>query len=994
MKLFVIFLWFFLFVLPLQAQSVDTKVLTAAQGLISNNVQATYVDVQGNLWLGSRAGLSVKKGTGFEPVSQAVKYKFNNIYDILEDADQGKWIAGYGQGLLYFNESTSKLITEKSGLVHNTVRSLFYHNQKMYVGTLNGVSVISTNDFSMTNPEFNQNPEYFFSVTSFFSIGNKVYATTLNDGIYEVTSQKLIKVSDLKRIFSSYFYNNHLYIGTEKELYEINATDFKIIKTFIVSSVHKFLPVNNELYLVSSGIYENKGGLFQLKNDQLINKTNDFNIPFTDLKSLAFDTKNRFLYAGSNYNGLIQINLNAPVFHQKQIGSVHTMNVQDNKQFVFHDAGFSIISNNVKEKNLSLADFKNFQKKNPSKYQKHTIIQNHFYPLDYETPAEKIIFYSSQIYQDRLWVASNIGLFELDLNGTILTYHPVHIFYFTFFNNDLIAAVPYAGVRVFHNIHKMNYSYFHDWNQPDVPAEIVSIAQTAGAVYFASALSGLYEYKNGKFRSLLNDQSFTEPKIKRICITKEEYLVVVTDFNDVYILDVSHPKVKILRHIPHDKIKGSTTNFVNDIDGVLYVGTNLGINIFKENRYFFIDRAQGFTDYNSTMATPYNNSLYIGTKQGFFEVQNDYFNQTEAFADEAVISEIFVNNRSLPKITANSTPPELKLNYNQNNIRLLFSVPNAKYPDKIKFKYRLKSTELWQELMDENLLSLNYLNDGDYEVALQIANEDTGNISVQHLLKLTIKPPFYYTRGFILACALIIIAGSWAAYKGRIRYLKKNQERELALAALQNEQEKKELLFEKQLADVMLQALKSQMNSHFLFNVLGSIQYFILCKDVDNALYYLERFSQFIRTTLDYSDKKTISLYEEIAYLKQYIEIENLRAENTIVFKEIIADDLDSTEIKITPLLLQPFVENAIIHAFPPSVLQPEIELKVEKTTKGIQITLTDNGVGYQPKTSKTHQSKGISIAENRLGLTQKNLQKPIEISTSSNGTQVVIFID
>src|SRR5690606_41242603 len=114
----------------------------------------------------------------------------------------------------------------------------------------------------------------------------------------------------------------------------------------------------------------------------------------------------------------------------------------------------------------------------------------------------------------------------------------------------------------------------------------------------------------------------------------------------------------------------------------------------------------------------------------------------------------------------------------------------------------------------------------------------------------------------------------------------------------------------------------------------------------------------------------------------------------SIVFKEIIANELDSTEIKITPLLLQPFVENAIIHAFPPSVLQPEIELKAEKTAKGIQITLTDNGVGYQPKTSKTHQSKGISIAENRLGLTQKNLQKPIEISTSSNGTQVVIFID
>src|SRR5690606_36560042 len=141
-----------------------------------------------------------------------------------------------------------------------------FTNQTMEVGTLNGVSVISTKDFSMTNPEFRQNPDYFLSVTSFFSIRKKVFATTLNDGIYEVTSQKLIKVSDLKKAFSSYIYNNQLYIGTEKELYEINAADFKIIKTFNVSSVHKFLPVNSELYLVSSGIYENKGGLFQLKN--------------------------------------------------------------------------------------------------------------------------------------------------------------------------------------------------------------------------------------------------------------------------------------------------------------------------------------------------------------------------------------------------------------------------------------------------------------------------------------------------------------------------------------------------------------------------------------------------------------------------------------------------------------------------------------------------------------------------------------------------------
>lgn len=975
-------------------QTIDTKFYTSNDGLFSNNVSKTYIDSKGVLWIGSRAGLAKKTTGGFERVEQGLKHKFNNIFDITEDSQQGMWIAGYGRGLLYIKGNKTKLIQKSDGLLSNEVRNVKNFGNKMYVGTSKGLSIISIEDFSIITPEFKKNPNHDFTITSDFEANENLYVTVINDGIYKITDSELILVSPIKRVFSSFVFQGKIYIGTETELLVLNDQTFEIEKKYPIGCIWDFCLVDNSLYFVSSGVYESFGGIYQLEN-QKVTKINDtLNIPFDDLKSLAYQPKLSLLFFGSFNNGLIQVNRTSPVRNAFQLPGTSVLTFCENQTYIFHKQGLSIISGDKIIHTVSLEKFKDLQEKKEHIFKKLAQKENHFYPIDYQTPANKIKFYQAKVQDQRLWVATNIGMFVLDIQGNILDYLPIHVFNFTFFKDQLITAVPYGGVRIFQDVFKMKYSYFHDYEKPNIPSEIVDIVKTDDAVYFASALYGIYQYKDGVFTSFLENQWFNEAKIKRICTTKEEHLVVVTDFNDVYILDVSHPKVKILRHIPHDKIKGSSTNFVNDMEGVLYVGTNLGINILKENRYFFIDRAQGFTDYNSTMATPYNNSLYIGTKQGFFEVQNDYFNQTEVSADEAVISEILVNNRSFPKITVNSIPPELKLNYNQNNIRLLFSVPNAKYPDKIKFKYRLKSTEPWQELMDENLLSLNYLNDGDYEVALQIANEDTGNISVQYLLKLTIKPPFYYTRGFILACSLIIIAGSWVAYKRRIRYLKKNQERELALAALQSEQEKKELLFEKQLADVKLQALKSQMNSHFLFNVLGSIQYFILCKDVDNALYYLERFSQLIRTTLDYSDQKTISLYEEIAYLKQYIEIENLRAENTIVFKEIIADDLDSTEIKITPLLLQPFVENAIIHAFPPSVLKPEIKLKIEKEDQSIKITITDNGIGYQQKTRTVHHSKGISIAENRLGLTQKNLQKPIEITTSSNGTQVVIFID
>lgn len=981
-----------LFCLYAKAQYIDTKVITSNEGLLSNNVNKLFIDNNETLWIGSNAGLAKKTINGYELEKSTLAHKFNNVFDIHQDVYGNMWVAGFGQGILYFNNKTSQLINKKSGLVNDHVRTLFYHNNKVYAGTSNGVSIISTKDFSIKNPEFEHHPDYYLNVTSFFTIHNKVYATTVNNGIFEVTPEKLVQVSNLKKTFSSFVFNNRLFIGAENNLFELNVRSFETIRTFNVSSAHNFLLVNNQMYLVSSGIVENKGGVFKFENNDFIDKTTEFNIPFTDFKSIAFDKKNQLLYLGSQNNGLAEINLNAPVYHQKNPKEVAAIAVDDQKEYVFHSNGFSIYQNSIEIKHLSKNTFKNFQQQNPSKYSKQAVIQNHFYPIDYSTPADKIIFYSSQIHKNNLWVNTNIGIFKLTLNGEISNYYPVHVFYFTFFHNDLIAAVPYAGVRIFKDIDQFKYDYFHNWKNPEIPAEIVSIAQTKNAVYFASALSGLYEFKNGKFRSFLLDKSFTEPKIKRICTTETGNLVVVTDYNDVYILDVSQAKLKVKKHISYQKIKGSTTNFLHEINGVLYIGTNLGLNVFKENTYFFIDKAQGFTNYNSLCATDDNKRLFVGTKEGYFMLNNDYFVQERSFNNALSITDLFVNNNKI--LNEEYGNNHIILPFNKNNIRLNFQVDNAKYPDKLQFKFRLKQSEPWQELTTENQLSLNYLNDGFYNVELKIYNEDTGSVSTQTLINITIKPPFYYTWWFLTGCILLVTGFTYAAYKIRIKYLKQKQTQKLAVIELQNQQEKKQLIYEKQLSDVKLQALKSQMNSHFLFNVLGSIQYFILTEDVDQALYYLNRFSSLIRLTLEFSDKKSVSLYDELSYLEKYIEIENLRKDEKVTFIQEIDSNISLTKIHIVPLLLQPFIENAMIHAFPNHIVNPKIEIKVRKTDIGVVIQIQDNGTGYRVENNKKHSSKGISIVQRRLDLTQKNLQKQLEIFSTDRGTTIVLTID
>jgi len=975
------------------SQYIDTKVISANDGLFSNNIQKTFIDSEGSLWIGSRAGLSKKKMKSFEIVQQAKTYKFNNIFDIYEDKDKNMWIAGYGQGVLFFDKSKSKLINTKVNLVNDFVRKIFEFNDKIYVGTTNGISIISKNNFSIINPDFKQNANYDFAVSSFFVIENRIYATVVNDGIYLIEDDKLFKVSGITKIFSSFVFKNKIFLGTESQLIVLDSNSFDVLTKYPVSSIWEFYVYKDQLYFVASGLFDSHGGFYRLENDKLVNRIDALKIPFLDLKSFSYDKENEMLYIGTQNNGLVQINLNSPIFHQNKFEEVYSLSINANKHYVFHSEGFSIIDNNKILKNLNLSKFKEFQLKNTNKFHSNLNIENHFYPLEFSIPKEKIKFYYSEIYKNSIWVSSNIGIFKLNFEGDIINYYPIHIFYFSFFENKLISAVPYGGVRIFSDMDKMEYEYFHDWKNDNIPSDIISITKNKNAIYFASALSGLYEYKNGKFKSFIESNEFIENKLKRITISENETLFAVTDFNDVFEIDLKTNPNKIIKHISYEKIKGSTTLFVCEINGVLFIGTNLGINVFYNEKYFFIDKSQGLTNYNLKNAYVYNDDLYVLTSKGYFVLNKSYFKKEKTCQTIAVVDYVLLNNDTISLEKFKDDKNEINFKYNENNLNIFFSIKNEKYPDKLIFKYRLKQDEPWIELAFDNQINLSYLDKGSYIVELLISNQDTGNINVQRLLEFNINPPFYLKLPFLFFSFFVFFVIIYYIIKMRFNFLRNNQEKEKALIALKSDKEKKELLFDKQLAEVKLQALKSQMNSHFLFNVLSSIQFYIISHDVDNALYYLERFSKLIRTTLDFSDKKSVNLNEELNYLKQYIEIENIRLENPIIFTQIVDSTLNLNSIDIEPLLLQPFIENSIIHAFPNTILKPEITIKIEPINNHIKILIIDNGIGFQDKRDKEYESKGILIVKKRLSLKNKYTENKMKINSSKNGTIIEIII-
>lgn len=234
--------------------------------------------------------------------------------------------------------------------------------------------------------------------------------------------------------------------------------------------------------------------------------------------------------------------------------------------------------------------------------------------------------------------------------------------------------------------------------------------------------------------------------------------------------------------------------------------------------------------------------------------------------------------------------------------------------------------------------------------------------------------------------------------------IQKNQEIEQEkIATLQ-------INYEKKLAEAEMMALRSQMNPHFLFNSLSSIRYFILSNQNNKAADYLNKFSKLIRLVLEHSKKELVSLSSELEALSLYLAIEANRFNDQFFYNINIVDNVDTNEIFIPPLLLQPFVENAIWHGLLPSTnptktLNITIENNPEKHNS-YHFIIEDNGIGraqsalQKDKTLKKHKSYGMDLTKERIKLFNDNFSNTISYEINdkfedefARGTKILFTI-
>ena len=220
-----------------------------------------------------------------------------------------------------------------------------------------------------------------------------------------------------------------------------------------------------------------------------------------------------------------------------------------------------------------------------------------------------------------------------------------------------------------------------------------------------------------------------------------------------------------------------------------------------------------------------------------------------------------------------------------------------------------------------------------------------------------IKKPFWKTPFFIVICILLFCGIGFFIVKNIITNVV--------------EKEKEKSRINKLIAEYQLSALRAQMNPHFIFNSINSIQRYILTNKPDQAYNYLSKFSKLIRLVLNYAEENLITLAEELEIVELYIELEQQRFENKFTYSISLPENVNINETKVPAMILQPYIENAIWHGLMNKIEAGErhIAISLKKVNNILEIIIEDNGVGRNQAalfSPQNHKSKATEINNKR----------------------------
>ncbi len=469
-----------------------------------------------------------------------------------------------------------------------------------------------------------------------------------------------------------------------------------------------------------------------------------------------------------------------------------------------------------------------------------------------------------------------------------------------------------------------------------------------------------------------------------------------------------------------------------DNEGNLWVGTEKGLDkiLFDQNGKMLSIKHYGKGEGLNGIETSLNAScldtmgrVWFGTISGasMYTAQNDFITREAPKTHLTGIRLFFDPIEKTPywnpgaKTKWFPVPGKIELPYAQNHLRFEFNAIDLRNPEGVRFRWKLVGFDKeWSPENTDRQATYSYLPPGEYTFKVQSRNSD-GYWSETQEFSFCITPPLWETWPFRIIAGLIILLFIGIIFSWRVRLIKRKTKQQLEKVTL-----------EKHVLELEQKALRLQMNPHFIFNALQSIQGFIARNDSAEARKYLAKFGKLMRSTLENSRQTYTSITMETESLTHYLGLEALCHGNRFTYAIEIDERIDPEATFIPVMLIQPFVENAVIHGVlhqlekpgkidirfilsvqSSAAAQTDGENKSAQKNQSIICEIEDNGVGrakakeYESEIKKDHKSAALEITRERLAQANEKgkPESKLEIidlfdeAGNATGTKVVIKI-
>lgn len=943
------------------------------------------------------------------------------IYAMFQDSKGYLWSGGYG-GLSKFNGKSFQNYSPKNGLANHYVNAIIEDQFHLItVGTIDGLSVIDKIKGQVSN-YYVKDGLPSDNVTCFCLDPRIGLWTGTDKGLCIWDGKKVIQVPFFKnqRINCLLYTNDfEVLIGTDKGLYKQHGEKFEIVlsqvnvtclsqnyhnKTISVGTIEGLyfidLRINTkQVFHVNNGLLDetintilcekngiiwigSKSGLISFNGKEFSYYNVNYDNNSNHIRALLMDYEGN-LWIGT-HNGLYKFRGKGFTLYDRNngLGGAFIYQIaKDNNQNLW----IGTESNGVYK--LTSGYFKNYSTKQGLLDNKVSsilpmedgsiwmgtdkgisIFKNETFDNIVPGPNFKQGLPINTFYVDskkNIWIAGRNGVTCMKKSGTKLT---TKYYQFDVKNND--------------------NNGFDVWSM---------LEDDNGNMWAGTYLKGLFKLENTVFKQ----QAITTPAVSTALeLCKDNYgNIYVATLNGVLMFN---PQKNYDYKIISEK-DGLSSELVYAMGltkdkKYLWAGTNQGINRIdiKKLQYGIVDilsygKADGFSGVESNTHGIYedsDSSIWFGTVNGLIKYSPKEFKENDNLS-KTNITNIQLAFRDTLLADSSVLP------YSLNNISFYFDGICLTNPDKVLYTYKLEGLEKeWCPYTNTNYAKYDNLPPGKYTFKVKSCNNE-GIWNVEPVtFYFIIKPPFYKTWWFIAFCLIGITGIIILIFRIRLYQIKQKQKAE----------------FEQQveISKAELKALRAQMNPHFVFNSLNSIQHYILNSKGDEAVRYLNKFAKLIRIILNNSDKPTVTINEDIEAITLYMELEKMRFENKFDYSINIDSGIDGDYDEIPPMLIQPYLENAILHGINPKEGRGKITIDIKQDNQYIKISIIDDGIGRKKsealqhiRAKGKHKSLGMKITKDRVRILNSMHESHLSVNIidlhdqehQPVGTQVDIYI-